>query len=141
MQKKRGHQQRGFFAKNQLIIAATMLTGTIIGAGVLGIPYVVAKAGFLYGTILILLLGVAFVYLNLFMGEVVLRTKEQHQLTGYAEKYLGKIGKKVMALSMLISLYGALTAYLIGEGAALHSMFKFGSPLLYTVIFILIVSI
>ena len=134
---KRGvvEEPKGFLGRSKLLIAATMLTGTIVGAGVLGIPYVVAKAGFLYGFILMVTMGVAFLFLNLFVGEIVLRTKEQHQLTGYAEKYLGPHGKKLMTLSMLISLYGALTAYLIGEGAALHSMFNFGSPLLYTLIF------
>jgi len=128
-------KRRGFFARNKLLIAITTLVGTVVGAGILGIPYVLAKAGFLYGTLIILTIGVAFLFLNLFAGEVVLRTKEQHQLTGYAEKYLGPTGKKFMTLAMLINIYGALTAYLIGEGTTLHAIFKFGSPLLYTLIF------
>ncbi len=118
-----------------------MLVGTIVGAGILGIPYVIAKAGFLYGLGLIVALGVVILFVNLFMGEVVLRTKKQHQLTGYAEKYLGKWGKRIMLFSMLISLYGALTAYLIGEGQTLFSIFKFGSPLLYSLVFFIITSI
>ena len=79
-----------------------------------------------------------YLFLNLFLGEVVLRTKTQHQLTGYAGKYLGKWGKRIFTVSMLISLYGALTAYLIGEGATLYSIFKFGTPLLYTLIFFVV---
>ncbi|PIZ51164.1 hypothetical protein COY27_04560 [Candidatus Woesearchaeota archaeon CG_4_10_14_0_2_um_filter_33_13] len=43
-----------------------------------------------------------------------------------------------MAFSVLIGCYGALTAYLIGEGATLHNVFKFGSPLLFTLIYFLI---
>ena len=137
MFQKRGEhkQQKGFFADNKLLVAITTLIGTIVGAGVLGIPYVVAKAGFFYGFILITVIGLAFLFLNLFCGEVVLRTKKQHQLTGYAEKYLGKWGKRAMALSMLVAIYGALTAYLIGEGATIYSILKFGSPLIYTLIF------
>ncbi len=80
---------KGFFAKHRLAIAVTTLIGTIIGAGVLGIPYVIAKSGFLYGSILIIAIGLAFLVLNLFVGEIVLRTKGQYQLTGYMEKYLG----------------------------------------------------
>ena len=101
----------------------------------MGIPYAVAKVGFLYGFILIVGLGLSFLMLNLFMGEIVLRTKEQHQLTGYAQKYLGPWGKRLMAFSMLIGIYGALTAYLIGEGTTLYTIFKIGSPLIFSLLF------
>lgn len=134
-------KKRGFFARNKLLVAATTLIGTIVGAGILGIPYVIAKAGFLYGFILVLLIGVAFLFLNLFAGEIVLRTHEQHQLTGYAERYLGKWGKRFMALSMLVAIYGALTAYLIGEGATIYSVLGVGTPILYTLLFFAITFI
>ena len=140
MYEKRGvpKQSKGFFAKHRSIVAAASLIGTIVGAGILGIPYVVAKAGLLYGLIIILLLGVSFIFLNLFGGEIILRTKKQHQLTGYAEKYLGIYGKRFMMFSMLISIYGALTAYLIGEGTTFHSIFGVGSPLLFSLLFFLV---
>src|SRR3989338_4344759 len=107
MFKKRGQSKKytGFFANKKLLIAITTLMGTIIGAGMLGIPYVVAKAGLLYGLLLIIILGLAFLFINLFVGEIVLRTKDQHQLAGYAEKYLGPIGKKIVGISLFISLY------------------------------------
>jgi len=140
MLKKRGHPETGFFNNHRSWMAIATMVGTIVGAGILGIPYVIAKAGFLYGLLLIIGIGIAFIYLNLFAGEVVLRTKEQHQLTGYAEKYLGKRGKKILTISLLISIYGALTAYLIGEGATMHAIFSVGSPLIYTIIFFLIAT-
>ncbi|MDP3733599.1 MAG: aromatic amino acid transport family protein [Nanoarchaeota archaeon] len=134
---KRGMANR-FFRRNVTLVAISTLIGTIVGAGVLGIPYVVSQAGFLYGFLLMLVLGVAFMIIHLFMGEIVLRTKKQYQLTGYAEKYLGKKGKVIMTLSMLLSTYGALTAYLIGEGATLQTVIGFGNPLIYTFIFFII---
>ncbi len=140
MYEKRGSpkQHKGFFAKHRGLVAASTLFGTIVGAGILGIPYVVAKAGLLYGLILILLFGFTIMMLNFFTGEVVLRTKTQHQLPGYAEKYLGKNGKRFMMLSMLISIYGALTAYLIGEGNTFYTLFKIWSPLTFSIIFFVI---
>jgi len=45
-----------------------------------------------------------------------------------------------MTLVMLMSLYGALIAYLIGEGSTLYAIFGFGSPLIYTLIFFAITS-
>jgi len=119
--------------------AIAMLCGTVIGAGVLGIPYVIAKAGFLVGMLSIVLLGLAVLALNLFIGEIVLRTPGNHQLPGYAEKYLGKWGKRIFMFSMFFGIYGALIAYLIGEGRALSAIFG-GNPLLFSLGFFVIVS-
>lgn len=140
MYKKRdaAKEYKGFFGRHINLVATSTLVGTVVGAGILGIPYAVSQAGFLYGLILIALIGFAFVFLNLFMGEIVLRTKKQFQLTGYATKYLGKKGKILMTFSMLFGIYGALTAYLIGEGAALKAIFGVGDQLIYTLIFFLI---
>jgi len=100
-----------------------VLVGTIIGAGVLGIPYVISKAGFLTGLTTIILLGLVILAINLSIGEVVLRTKGKHQLTGYAEKYLGKKGKLLMSLSMILGITGALLAYIVGVGEAFGAIF------------------
>lgn len=131
--------KKGVFV-NPTIIAATTLTGTIIGAGILGIPYTLAKAGFLYGLLVIIAIGLAFILLNLFVGEVVLRTNKLHQLTGYAEFYLGKWGKSIMFFAMVFSLYGALIAYIIGEGAVLHTIFGIGAPWMFSLLFFAITS-
>ena len=68
--------------KRNIPKAIAMLCGTVIGAGVLGIPFVVAKAGFFVGILSIILLGLAVLALNLFVGEIVLRTPGNHQLPG-----------------------------------------------------------
>ncbi len=145
MYKKRGYhkgkrvwhhpQKKDFFSRNKHWMATATLIGTIIGAGILAIPYVVAQSGFFIGSIIIILVGLALMLTNLFVGEIVLRTKEQHQLTGYVEKYLGKWGKRLMALAFLFSLTGALTAYLIGEGETLRAIFGWGTPLFYSLLF------
>lgn len=140
MFKKSGEvsNSEGFFAKHRLAIATCTLMGTIIGAGVLGIPYVVAKSGFLLGLVWIIGLGLSFLLINLFMGEIVLRTKSTHQVAGYAEKYLGRWGKLAAGIAMIFGTYGALTAYLIGEGATLYSLFSWGTPLMYSLFFFLV---
>jgi len=120
--------------------AVATLVGTVIGAGILGIPYIVAKAGFWTGIINILVLGFISMILYLYLGEVALRTKGFHQLPGYAEKYLGKSGKILMTLAMLFGVYGALIAYTIGEGQALAAIFG-GNPMFYSLIFFGIAAI
>lgn len=125
--------------KKRLFEAIATLVGCVIGAGILGIPYVVAKAGLITGIVNIIGLGLMFLIINLYLGEVTLRTKGNHQLTGYAEKYTGKIGKYFMFISMVVGLYGAIIAYTLGGGEALASMFGFDA-LFWSVIFFGILS-
>ena len=125
--------------KKEGLEAVCIIIGTVIGAGVLGIPYVIAKAGFLIGLIQLVIIGLLVLFMNLFLGEVVLRTNGNHQLTGYVEIYLGKTFKFLMFLSMVLGIYGALIAYLIGEGASLSAIFS-GNPLIYSIIFFIIVT-
>lgn len=99
------------------------LTGTIIGAGILGLPYVFAKSGVFIGTLWLIILGLIMIYTNLCLGEITLSTKGRHQLVGYAEKYLGKIGKRLMFFAVIFGIYSALIAYLIGEGQSLSQLF------------------
>ena len=102
--------------------AIATLVGTIIGAGVLAIPYAIQKAGFLTGLLNLAILSIAVIFLYLYLGEVVLRTKRNYQLPGYAEHYLGKKGKILMTFTMTFTIYGALTAYMIGVGRSLAAI-------------------
>lgn len=126
--------------KKHLLESISTLVGFTIGAGILGIPFVVAKAGFLTGILNILILGVLVLILNLYLGEVTLRTKGIHQLTGYAKIYLGKSGNYLMSASFIIFAYGALIAYTIKTGEFLNALLKpifGGTPALYSVIFLI----
>lgn len=99
--------------------ATTALIGTIIGAGIFGIPFVVMKSGFLIGIIHTLIIAIIISITMLYLGEVALRTKGNFHLTGYAEKYLGQKGKIVMLLSLIFGIYTAALAYLIGVSESL----------------------
>ncbi len=107
--------------------ALMVLMGTIIGAGILGIPYVVSQSGFPIGIMHIVFLGALMALIMLYLGEVILRTKGNHQLSGYAEKYLGKRGKLLMFIAFAAGIYSAILAYLIAEGKSL-SYLIFNSP-------------
>ncbi len=95
--------------------ATAVLITTMIGAGFLGIPYVVSQSGFAIGTLELIIIGGLVMLTMLYLGEIVLRTKEHHQLTGYAEKYLGPKGKRAMAFALIAGIYAALIAYLIAQ--------------------------
>ncbi len=103
--------------------ACAILVGTVIGAGFLGIPSVVSKSGFYIGLFHLVIIGLVVLLLNLMFGEISLRTKGNHQLTGYASKYLGRKGKKIMMASLIFEVYAAALAYLIGVSQSLSFLF------------------
>lgn len=106
------------------LLALSVLIGVIVGAGIFGIPYVVAQSGIAPALFYFLILGAAIILIHLFFGEVVLRTKEKHRLIGYAQKYLGKWGKVFVGISVIVGLSGALLAYLILGGQFLTIIFS-----------------
>lgn len=121
-----------------------MLIGMIVGVGVFGVPYVIAKAGWAMGVFYFVLIGAILLLTHLFYGEIVLRTKENHRFAGFAEKYLGKYGRAIGTAVIVLSFYGALLAYIIVGGRFVHVLFNpifGGSELAYQVIFFAIMSL
>jgi tyrosine-specific transport protein len=129
--------------KNKGLLALAILVGTIVGAGIFGIPYVVSKSGIIPGFFYFFILGGAVLLIHLLFGEVVLRTKENFRLIGFGQKYLGKWGKVFIVASVTVGVTGALLAYLIIGGKFLSILF---SPFLnlssfqFTIIFWLALS-
>ncbi len=117
--------------------AVATLIGTIVGAGILGIPYAISRFGFWPGLVMIILLGLAIMVVNLMMGEIILRSRIRHQLMGYAKKYVGKWAGAVEGFSMLFANFGALVAYVIGIGLAVQAIIG-GNSFWYSLIFVAI---
>jgi len=115
--------------------AIAILFGMIIGAGILGIPYVFAQAGLVWGLINLIGIGLIMLLVHLYLGEIVLRTKGKHQLPGYASIYLGKSGRILMLISMMFVQYGALIAYMFGEGEVLIFIFLGSSAVSFQILF------
>jgi len=103
--------------------AVAVIVGTVIGAGILGIPYVFAQSGFLTGLVLLVLLGLANLILMLFVGEIVSRTPAIYQIPGYVGLYLGPKAKLVQTVVLLFAISGALLAYMIAQGSILSVLF------------------
>ncbi|MAG37915.1 hypothetical protein CMI45_00810 [Candidatus Pacearchaeota archaeon] len=110
-------------SKVKTFTAIATLMGTAIGAGILGIPYVASLSGFPIALVHLIVIGALVLLTVLYLGEIGLRTKKNHQLPGYAELYLGKKGKNLMILAFAFGIYAALIAYLIGESQSLSFIF------------------
>ena len=101
---------------SSFVLALSTLVGTIVGAGIFGLPYVISQSGVLPAVFYFLLIGGAVMVLHLLFGEVCLRTNEKHRLIGYSQMYLGGVGKMLVIVSTLFGLLGALLVYIILGG-------------------------
>lgn len=126
-----------FFRGTALVVA------TAIGAGMFGLPYVFAQSGLIIGGVHLVVLFFTVLMTMLAFGEVASRTPGRHQITGYAKRYLGVGSEGVALVSLIIGIYGALIAYILGVGSFLSGLLQpvlGGYPTLYSLIFWLVVS-
>lgn len=100
----------------QFIQAISVLTATIVGAGVLALPYTIYYAGYWVGIVYLLVLGVVMMVLNMMLGEVILRTKKNLHIPELVKLYLGKKGYLLALFSFTILIYGGMAAYIRGFG-------------------------
>ncbi|MDO8425314.1 MAG: aromatic amino acid transport family protein [bacterium] len=107
--------------------AIAMLIGTIVGAGIFGMPYVFARAGVAVGAMHMVVLTAAVLLVHLWFGELTLRTNAHTRLVGYAHRYLGMPGRIIASLSGVLGMWGALVAYIVLAGTFVHQL---GGPLL-----------
>ncbi len=108
--------------------ALLLLIGTIVGAGMFGIPFVFERAGFLTGAALLVMLTAAATLVHLAYAEVVSRTSEVHRLPGYVRLYLGRGAGWLATASYTFGLSGALLAYLVLGGSFLGALIGWASP-------------
>ena len=130
--------------KKNFLYASSILIGTIVGVGIFGIPFSFAKAGFLTGFLFLVFVGLTSLMINLIFGEVILRTKEMHQFTGYAKIYLGQGAKRIATFAWFAGIYGALLAYIIISGNFIFNIFVsqfYASPFLYSALFFIFASL
>ena len=131
------------------LTASSILIGSCIGAGVLGIPYVAAQSGFFIALIYLILIGAIIFLVNLYLGEIVLRTKGDHQLIGYVEKYLGKRARHVMEFAVIFgngdyyiyfgALFGFFMSFLLKGGMkSLKKFEKIGVTIILVLLLVIV---
>lgn len=114
--------------------ALAVFAGTIVGAGIFGLPFIASKVGF--GIIIFYFVVLTFlvIVIHLLLAEVSRDTQKIARIPGYAEEYLGKNWRNFSLIISFTGLVGSLLAYLILGGKFLASYFN-GSEAIYALIF------
>lgn len=95
------------------------LIGTIIGAGVFGVPAVLQRTGIVTGSVIFWIVALALLATHLLFAEIISRDKIRSRLPGYAGRILGRWAERVGAVTHSFQLIGANLAYLILGGGFL----------------------
>jgi len=99
-----------------------ILIGTVLGAGIFAVPFVIQKAG--VSSILIYFPVLFFLQLiiHLIYAEIILSTKSRHRMVGYVGVYFNKVFKDIALLIALLGKHGTLIAYIILGGIFFYQL-------------------
>ncbi|MDD3987563.1 MAG: aromatic amino acid transport family protein [Candidatus Omnitrophota bacterium] len=101
-----------------MIMVVFFMTGSLIGAGILGLPIKTGMAGLFPSLIGTLIVSLAmFVTALVLMKEAVKTRKETFHYPSMYQAYFGSIGKWIATIANLVILYGSLVVYLSGATA------------------------
>lgn len=126
--------------KNPVLLASLSLVGTIVGAGIFGIPYVFAQTGLSISLIYCVVLGGAALLTHWLYARVAAATPGKHRLVGYVHKHLGRGHAEVASVTNPMNLLGSLLAYLILGGGFLSALFG-GSQVVWGIVFFAVMSL
>lgn len=101
------------------LLGSAQLIGGIIGAGVFSLPFLLSKAGWVPFLVIMVIFGIAAIFIHLFFAEVVLRTEDIGTLPMYTKKYLNRPISTIVSVITVLGIGGALLVYIILGGVLL----------------------
>ncbi len=99
-----------------VLYASLGLVGTIIGAGIFGLPAAFSAVGFWPGTILFWLLATAVLLTHLLFAGLLMHENKRMRLTGLVSRHLDPFFHVVASLTYPLQLVASIFAYLILGG-------------------------
>ncbi|MFT4693307.1 MAG: tyrosine-specific transport protein [Francisella sp.] len=115
-----------------------IIVGTMIGAGILALPIITAKLGFLIGSLLIIIVWSIMTYTAVIISDISCSMPYGSSFKTIAEKYLGKIGGIVATISFLLLMYFISTAYISAAASSLSTTFPTISENISSLVFVII---
>lgn len=105
--------------QRSLIRSTLTVIGTIIGAGLFGLPAMFARLGLWYGSLLFVGMSAVVLVTHLLLVELTLAEKIQRRMPGFVARWLGPWGGRVAGIVYPAQIIGADIAYILLGGAFL----------------------
>jgi amino acid permease len=106
-------------ARFLFVRGALLLTGTVIGAGLFGLPILFARVGIIPGSLLFFLLGAAMLMTHLGYAKIQLEKNQRARLSGYVHTILGDHAARFVSVTYPLQIVGANIAYILLGGSFL----------------------
>jgi amino acid permease len=94
------------------VLPVSLLSGTIIGAGIFSLPFVFVQSGWVAAVFYLLLFGVVFTLIHVMYADLLLADGE-HDFVGFARRFLGAWAGHLAFLMTVLGMIFALTVYLV----------------------------
>lgn len=109
--------------KQDIRAVSTIVAGTI-GVGFFAIPYAIHTFGTFWGVGVLIFVGILTLIINFVYSDIITADRGNHQVPGYARKYLGKYAAIFTSIVTILGLLGVLLAYSLLAGNALQLIFR-----------------
>lgn len=97
---------------SKFVRAVLLQFSGIVGVGIFALPYFLYYSNFFFSVWSMFLIAVIMGIVNVFYSHIICKTQGDHQLSGYADKYLGEKFKYITAIGLAVSGLGAVLAYI-----------------------------
>ncbi|MBP7133786.1 hypothetical protein KBA73_01080 [Patescibacteria group bacterium] len=104
--------------------AMLAMTGTIVGAGVFGLPAVFHHIGLFWGTVLYVGLACVVAAMHLLYVEIHLVTEHSYRLGGFAKRILGPLFGTITSITYPVHIMGTNLIYILLGGAFVASLLQ-----------------
>lgn len=98
---------------SKLFSTASILSATIMGAGMFSLPYIFSRAGLVTGFLYLIAFTALLSTTHYLYSDVVRATPEKHRFLGYAQIYLGRKGWSTAIFTTAIGILLTLTIFII----------------------------
>jgi tyrosine-specific transport protein len=116
---------------SKVIGGALLVSGTTIGAGLLGLPTTCAFMGFSLSILIFIITSMMMLCTGIFFVDVTCDIKKRVNIISMAEKTIGRWGMMVSWISYLLLMYSLISLYIAASGPLFQqaSLYFFDIPL------------
>ena len=108
-----------------ILSVSFVVTGNMLGAGILALPVKTGLSGFIPSVVGILLIwGLMLSTAIILAGQKSLTESETADLPTFFQKELGTAGKWITVVANMVILYGLLVAYISGTASVVETLFR-----------------